>query len=408
MSQRKPPDDDPARAGQGWGKTRPLDSDALGSALPTPLRPEPADKFVRQETSEPSVRIARNVITGGNPAATGDQAPRPAPRPQASPRPPQPVQSAKATLLMTDADPATRQASGRAPVRAEDRRAVSGDRQPNPDFAQPYAEMPAQPRAQAQPPAKAAAPAAAGGRPASPKPARPPESTRPVPAQGSESEPLRLQLHEGDMLEQPVDIGPDPSGVPTRSSGLVVGVVVVLVIAAGAGVWYGMSSHGKPAEPPPTQNEAQLAPTGTAQPTSPAAASPVPAQAPAQAAVPTAPAQAAQQPPTAVPSAVPAQAPAERAPAAQPAAEPHAAEPSAASAPSKGAARKPKRRGGGASGASVPGEASDDVAAAREALRSLESGPVIKLKPREEEPPSDDGTALAPPEPPEPPPPAPE
>jgi hypothetical protein len=167
MSQRKPPDDASTRAfSHGEGE------------------------------EEPAVRIGRNVITGGNPAATPADRTRPLgaePKPVASPRP-APYQdqrvSAKATLLMTEANPpqAAKAAPGRAPAqRAEPPSAMSAGRQAGGSLSQQDAEMPERPRTSVQPRAKVAPAPATSNRPAGPKSPPPPESTQPVLAHGSDT-----------------------------------------------------------------------------------------------------------------------------------------------------------------------------------------------------------------------------
>jgi hypothetical protein len=209
---------------------------------------------------------------------------------------------------------------------------------------------------------------------------------------------LRLQLDAGDMLEQPVERG-DQDG-PRRSPGLIIGVIVTLVAVAGAGIWYGMSgsSDAPAAEVPPTRNDMQPAETVPAQPPTgaPAAAAPLPGAAPATGATPppsALPAQAAVPPAAATPSAAPARGDDdERRPGA------------AAAEPTK--KTEPRARGRKRAGAKAAAPVSDDVAAAREALRNLQTGgPVLKVQPSEEIPTPDEGPSLAPPPPPEPPPP---
>jgi hypothetical protein len=245
-----------------------------------------------------------------------------------------------------------------------------------------------------------AAPAAVPVRakpPESSVPRRGPGSTAPVPQISGESEPLRLQLDAGDVLEQPVDVGPSEPG-SGRSSTLVVVLAVLALIAGGAGIWYGMSGSSAPAaDAPPTRNDMQ--PAETAPNPAPAAQAPTavpPAQTPA---APQA-APAAAQPTAAAPAAAPPAHPEPEKPAAAPAAT--APTPAKADPPARN-----KRRGGKARAPSAP--VSPDVAAARDALRNLEEGgPVLRVEPSEEIPAPDEGPSDSPPPPPEPPPPDPE
>ena len=455
MSQRRPPDEPdpepsdadrhhpaapglrpqtrpaaPARGGkQEWGMTKPLDSEGLG-VRPTPMRPEPGRAFGRGEgADEQSVKVGRAVYAGGPPSNDGEatRAPAPAanpPRPAQSasadrthllgspaeplrvpsqrPAPaPQPSNrlSAKATLLMTDssrageppgANDAARkvQPSGRAQPAA----GVSADRQAGGTLSVDEADI------------RAKAPAAAPARakpPESGAPRRGAGSTAPVPQTpliSGESEPLRLQLDAGDVLEQPVDAAPD-SPSSGKSPTLVIVLAVIALVGGAAGIWYGMSgSAASPADAPPTRNDMQAAETAPAQPTTVQEPSAVPpAQNPAAAAGATRPQQAAE--PTAVPPAT--AAPTAKADAEQPGAAP--AKPAKADPP----ARTKRRTGGRARAPSGP--VSPDVAAARDALRNLEEGgPVLRVEPSEEIPAPDEGRSDSPPAPPEPPPPDPE
>jgi hypothetical protein len=448
MSQRRPPDDEsdreqaegdradglrsqtrPAAQGapgkkQEWGMTKPLDSEGLG-ARPTPMRPEPGRAFVRGEpTPEPAVRVGRNVYAGTAPQAAHEEPARPAPRaqPATSQRPQQAAasadrtrllggaeplrdpsnrpapapfqanrQSAKATLLMTDSSRSPAQPSGRAQAPA----GVSVGRHPGGTL--PVEEADIRASTPAVEPARAAADTKGPGRRAPGSSAPVPQSSVRPPQGAAEGDRLQLQLDAGDMLEQPVDVGP-PEGTPGRSPAMLIAVVLVLVVVAGAGIWYGMSGSSKPAaELPPTRNDMQPATTApVAVPTAVPAATTAAPGTPAPGAVPAAAATTA--PATAAPAA-----------AAQPevGADGHGDEPAAqspAAAPKKADARPSKRRRGG----KASGPVSPDVAAAREALRELQSGgPVLRVQPSEEIPAPDEGPALAPPPPPEPPPPDP-
>ena len=443
MSQRRPPDEhDPEQADgdrtaglrsqtrpaqkQEWGMTKPLDSEGMG-ARPTPLRPEPGRAF-KAEGSESPVKVARAVYAGTPPASEAEptRAPvpppaapqraaqasvdrthllgsageplrvpsnRPAPPPAANNRP-----SAKATLMMNDANrpPEATASAPKAPPpgRAQPPSGVSADRHPGGTLSVREQDI----RANG---------ASAGSRakpPESNAPRRGPGSTAPVPQVTGESEPLRLQLDAGDMIEQPVEVAP-PSAGSGRSSTLVIVLAVLAIIAGGAGVWYGMSGSAAPAaDAPPTRNDMQPAETApTPAPGSQPTAVP-PAQNPA-----TAPSAAAPQaPPAAQPTAAPpaAAAPAGQAPAQDEADDSAAAAPSTPAAKPEPAARR-KPRGGKARAPSGP--VSPDVAAARDALRDLEQGgPVLRVEPSEEIPAPDQGPSDSPPPPPEPPPPDPE
>jgi hypothetical protein len=449
MSQRRPPEDeadlDKAEAdraaglrSQGrpapgdWGKTRPLDSEGLGR--PTPMRPEPGRAFAGGQPGrgtageEPTVRVARSLFTGVDPNAGNDEVTRAAPRPQpaaVAPRTGQPAasadrthllggaaqvpasrqpapapasypsnrNSAKATLLMTDTgpkaaaqppagrvDPTARQpASGGAQVPS----GVSAGRHPGATLSVDEADLRASTGASA-----AAHKAARAGA----------IKTAPVPQHAGDEDSLRLQLDAGDMLEQPVDMAP-PDG-PKRGPGLLIAVVLA-VLVVGGGVWYGMSgSRDEPtAEVPATRNDMQPAETAPgAEPTAVPAAAPIAGQAaPGTAAPATAPAK----------TAVPAAAPAATAAAAGDDDDDNNKAATPATPGKKADARaRAKRRKAGAAAAPV----SDDVAAAREALRNLQTGgPVLKVQPSEEPIPApDEGSDMAPPAPPEPPPPDPE
>jgi hypothetical protein len=286
------------------------------------------------------------------------------------------------------------------------------------------AELPASTRTAK--PASAAAPRAnAAAAPASAPSARAPRSAAPARPESigsgtapalrggasfdrkSASEPLQLRIEERDVLQQP-QMSERPV-LPRNRGPLVAALLIATLVVLGAIAWFGLA---KPAAPvaEPTRNDAVTVPAGQ----QPGAPTPTTAEL-AQPVAPTAPQPAG----TAQPAAQPAQPPnsPQTQQAAQPAVVPAQARESQTAAPaqpksqreSAASRRRAERRAArrqaaedqqAAPAADVP----EDVQEARDALRALESDPVIKIKPApSEEPEEPDFPSL--PEPPEPPPP---
>jgi hypothetical protein len=251
---------------------------------------------------------------------------------------------------------------------------------------------------------------------AKPPAARPPSgsaSARPASMDGKNvSEPLQLRISAQDVVPQ-ANFSERP--VLPRSRGpLVAALLIAALLVLGAIAWFGLA---KPAAPvaEPTRNDAVTVPVAQ-QPA-------VPAQAPAETGQPV---QTATAKPAATgqPAAQPSQAPASpqvQQPTAAPAravAAPAAPKPQPA--PSAASRRRAERRAAArrqaaqpeatapAAPAAAEGEVPEDVQEARDALRALDSEPVIKIKPA----PSPDDLEVPDfpslPEPPEPPPPPPD
>jgi len=252
--------------------------------------------------------------------------------------------------------------------------------------------------------------------------AKPPAARAPVSAASARtasidgknvSEPLQLRISAHDVVpkanfsERPV--------LPRSRGPLVAALLIATLIVLGAIAWFGLA---KPAAPvaEPTRNDAVTVPMAE-QP-----AAPVPQQpaAPAQTAQPVQPT-AARPAATAHPTAQPPQAPAtgrEQQPTAQPArATATPAAPKQQPAQSAASRRRAERRAAARRQAAQPestapatpaADVPEDVQEARDALRALDSEPVIKINPA---PTSDDLEVPdfpSLPEPPEPPPPAPD
>jgi len=245
---------------------------------------------------------------------------------------------------------------------------------------------------------------------AKPPAARPPSgsaSARPASMDGKNvSEPLQLRISAQDVVPQ-ANFSERP--VLPRSRGpLVAALLIAALLVLGAIAWFGLA---KPAAPvaEPTRNDAVTVPVAQ-QPAVPAETG-QPVQ--TAAAKPAATAQSAAQPPQA-PAVPQVQQPAAARAAAAPAAPKPQPAPSAASrrrAERRAAARRQAAQTEAtapAAPAAAEGEVPEDVQEARDALRALDSEPVIKIKPA----PSPDDLEVPDfpslPEPPEPPPPPPD
>jgi hypothetical protein len=251
-------------------------------------------------------------------------------------------------------------------------------------------------------------PAAAATAPIAPKKAAPAApATAPARAAASAaknvSEPLQLHIAERDVLQR-ASMAERP--VLPRSRGpLIAALLIAAGLVLGGIAWFSLNKE--PAvSPEPTRNDAVTVPAAQAPAAAPVQPATVPAAQPAQPQPPAATAQPASQPaaPAAPTNKVVAQPPAAPVPAREQTAAP--AKPKTQSAASRRRAerRAAKRQAAEDTGLPVPaGDVPEDVGEAREALRELESEPVMKIKPTPtEEAAEPDFPPL--PEPPEPPP----